>query len=163
MYLKYITSSRVSSLISDLIANNGLPPPMWKPAATNGAQNAAAVPPAPQEEVEIQDVPIVQDGAAAFDVPVMIDDPQPGPSREETDEEKIASKLKLVTDLFPQTDPEFLQQKIAELIGDEALFQQWVQESVDKKGEDFPSREAYEKRQEVRVLYHFKKTNWTVL
>ena len=49
--------------------------------------------------------------------------------------------------LFPKTDPHFLHQKVTELIGDEAAFTRWVDESLENKGANFPSREQYEKRQ----------------
>lgn len=69
------------------------------------------------------------------------------PAPQETEEDKIESKFATLQALFPKADPHFLHQRVVELIADDAAFTRWVDESLESKGRDFPSREEYERRQ----------------
>ncbi len=78
--------------------------------------------------------------------------PPPPPQQQDSEEDKIQSKSSTLQILFPQADPEFLHQKVVELIADEPAFNRWVDESLETKGSEFPSRSDYEKRQEEAEL-----------
>lgn len=95
----------------------------------------------------------VHPGEPIIDLPeeVVEDDALAGPSNEENQEDKNKSRFSTVEILFPRADPEFLHQKVLEFEKDDEAFNRWVNESLENKGNDFPTREAYEKRQEVRI------------
>ncbi len=83
---------------------------------------------------------------------------QQAPPQPETEEDKIDLKFSTLQALFPQADPEFLHQKVQELIGDEGQYNRWVDESFENKGKDFPSRVAYEKRlREAKLMEQYSQ------
>lgn len=96
----------------------------------------------------------VHPGEPIIDLPeeVVEDDALAGPSNEENQEDKNKSRFSTVEILFPRADPEFLHQKVLEFEKDDEAFNRWVNESLENKGNDFPTREAYEKRQEEAEL-----------
>ncbi len=60
--------------------------------------------------------------------------------------------LMTLQNLFPQTDPEFLHQKVLEFVGDDGALNGWINEGLEHKGSEFPSRAEYDKRQEEAQL-----------
>ena len=103
------------------------------------------------------DEPIQPDAQAPAQAPVLAqpaNEPVAGPSqpREETEEDREQAKLRVLESLFPDTDPEFLHAKIVEQRGKEDSLNGFINEGLEHKGKDWPTRKEYEERQEVRSI-----------
>ena len=69
------------------------------------------------------------------------------------DDEDDEGQLGRLVDIFPEVDPEFLDQKVKEFGNNEVGLARWIEGILDdeKAAADLPTRADYEKRQQVRV------------
>ena len=105
------------------------------------------------EEAEI-DEPIAGPSNARNEIE-QVPEPVAGPStveRVETEEEKIQRQFLHLEECFPDTDPEFLYERARYLYLDETALNSFVDEAIESRGKNFPTREDYEKRREHELV-----------
>ncbi len=148
----------IERFINELLERNSRPPDYWQPPEKKEhgsvrAEPTAATPtssvlvqeghirPYHNAEMEDYDDKIAAAVAAAATI-----------AEEESEEEKVERKLATVQSLFPDTDPGFLHQKVTEMMHDDNALNMFINEGLEKKGKDFPSRAEYHKRQKEAEL-----------
>ena len=141
--------------INELLQNNSMPPDYWQPKAERNDQPEASTS-AAQTVVDGNVPRVVDEGPVPVHelniVPDETNDDGTTAVVVETEEDKLQGKWSDLQSLFPQTDPAFLHQKLVDMQGDMAAYNGWVNESIENKGKDFPTKEEYEKRQKVMII-----------
>jgi len=71
------------------------------------------------------------------------------PEPEDHVEDEVQRKLSHLVSVFPNTDPEFLNEKVLEFADKEEEMVRWIDETLENKAAGLPTRKDYEKRVKV--------------
>ena len=70
-------------------------------------------------------------------------------------EDEAQRKLSHLVSVFPNTDPEFLHEKVLEFADKEDQMARWIDETLENKADGLPTRKDYEKRVKVKAVIDF--------
>ena len=70
-------------------------------------------------------------------------------------EDEVQRKLSHLVSVFPNTDPEFLHEKVLEFADKEDQMARWIDETLENKADGLPTRKDYEKRVKVKAVIDF--------
>jgi hypothetical protein len=84
--------------------------------------------------------------------PVPVNNPEPDDHHVE---DKVERQLSHLLSVFPNTDPEFLHNKVLEFTDKEEEMARWIDETLENKAVGLPTRKDYEKRLKVKHLNLF--------